>query len=68
LEAASFAVLVITQRRILWVGSNQRTQNVDHFAGGQQRSMSSLQPALTDVRYWHKADMLVAARNVRYWG
>ena len=20
------------------------------------------------VRYWHKADMLIATRNVRYWG
>jgi hypothetical protein len=32
------------------------------------RALSNYQAEDLDVRYWHKADMLNALTNVRFWG
>ena len=36
--------------------------------GYHQKRRKPIQAITPDVRYWHKADMLNALTNVRFWG
>jgi hypothetical protein len=52
--------------RLSFAWNGRRSQRVS--GTGSIRALSNYQAEDLDVRYWHKADMLNALTNVRFWG